>query len=285
MLHFNFHILYFAMNSCADKYFWSNEEIEYLKQNHLHLPYYKLQKVIKRTQYAIFKKAWKMGLKRTKLRKYDVNDSFFDEWNEPSAYWLGFIAADGCLASSVKSIDINLAYKDKNHLEKFRDIISPQRPIYLTKRKEITFCIRSDRIYDKLLSLGMTPRKSLTLQFPNIPDDVIHHFIRGYSDGDGSFYIDRRNYGTYLRWSIIGTQNFLGKMFEFFKEKGLKTKSRIYQEPHTRMYKLILAGTKSQWIAEFLYYNATIFLERKYNIINHFNFPLHQCWNTARIPK
>ena len=42
-----------------------------------------------------------------------------------------------------------------------------------------------------LNSYGCTPRKSLTLKFPDRDifksSDLIRHFIRGYFDGDGCF--------------------------------------------------------------------------------------------------
>jgi len=41
-------------------------------------------------------------------------------------------------------------------------------------------------MYEDLLKLGLTPRKSLTIEFPkNVPNQYLSHFIRGYFDGDG----------------------------------------------------------------------------------------------------
>jgi len=42
------------------------------------------------------------------------------------------------------------------------------------------------RLCDRLFVLGLTPRKSLTMQFPQVPRDCIRHFVRGCWDGDGS---------------------------------------------------------------------------------------------------
>lgn len=53
--------------------------------------------------------------------------------------------------------------------------------------------ISSKTLTADLLKLGCTPRKSLTLKFPNDgifkSNDLIRHFIRGYFDGDGSVFI------------------------------------------------------------------------------------------------
>lgn len=39
---------------------------------------------------------------------------------------------------------------------------------------------------------GITARKSLTLEFPDIPNDMLPHFIRGIFDGDGGIYVTKR---------------------------------------------------------------------------------------------
>jgi hypothetical protein len=48
-------------------------------------------------------------------------------------------------------------------------------------------------LYDALLTIGLTPAKSLTLGPLAIPDDYFPDFFRGCIDGDGSVlvYTDR----------------------------------------------------------------------------------------------
>eukprot|EP01083_Nonionella_stella_P151150 482583_1 len=43
-----------------------------------------------------------------------------------------------------------------------------------------------------LIALGCTPRKSLTLEWPNeLPDQYASHFVRGYFDGDGCIHFNK----------------------------------------------------------------------------------------------
>lgn len=50
--------------------------------------------------------------------------------------------------------------------------------------------LTSDKMFNDLCSHGCVPNKSLVLTFPkDIPENLIHHFIRGYFDGDGSVFI------------------------------------------------------------------------------------------------
>ena len=57
----------------------------------------------------------------------------------------------------------------------------------------VTIC--SVQLYDWLLSIGLTPAKSLTLGTLKIPDEFFMDFLRGHLDGDGSItcYTDTWN--------------------------------------------------------------------------------------------
>jgi hypothetical protein len=114
--------------------------------------------------------------------------------NEWSAYWLGFLYADGNVATDNNRyrLVLELAEKDLNHLLKFRDWISPGRPIktrvYRDGRKSHIVYVQSVEIVSSVIGLGCVPRKSHVIEFPSsitVPDNMIHHFMRGYFDGDG----------------------------------------------------------------------------------------------------
>src|SRR3989338_7407870 len=75
----------------------------------------------------------------------------------------------------------------------------------------------------------MSPRKSLTLQMPTIPQKYIGHFVRGYFDGDGCVYskklqfADRKNQRLVLL-SVFscGTLSFLEALLELLKTRGVR---------------------------------------------------------------
>ena len=68
-------------------------------------------------------------------RKYTLNEHFFDDVdNEIKAYWLGFIAADGYVTDTPrKTVSIQLALKDHNHLQNFLDAVQSNRIDLLEK--------------------------------------------------------------------------------------------------------------------------------------------------------
>ena len=60
--------------------------------------------------------------------KYNYNWDFFKQESEELYYFLGFVAADGYLTEN--EIEIGINEKDVCLLEKFRDLIVPNKPLY-----------------------------------------------------------------------------------------------------------------------------------------------------------
>lgn len=130
-------------------------------------------------------------------RKYTLNENYFEKIDSPEkAYFLGFLYADGCNTRSGLSISLNI--EDGYIIERFKRSIGTDRPIStVTFKKENhkpqnSLQITSKKISKDLTNLGCVPAKSLILKFPTekqVPNHLIHHFIRGYFDGDGCIYL------------------------------------------------------------------------------------------------
>ena len=126
--------------------------------------------------------------------RYRCNHAFFQVVNtEATAYWLGFLSADGHISPRKRSVDVltlTLSTHDQTHLDHFKQAISAEHPVrvYITK-KGFGYCrlaIASQELVDDLATLGIGPLKRHRLSFPTVPSHLIHHFMRGYFDGDGS---------------------------------------------------------------------------------------------------
>lgn len=127
------------------------------------------------------------------------NEHIFDVIDtEEKAYWLGFIFADGYISSRDNGFELSLKGSDIEHLHKFNKFMEHNKDnvkLGEVKNKDKTFLrcrwgIVNKHLWNTLNNLGCTPRKSLTLQFPNISEELEIPFIRGYFDGDGclSYY-------------------------------------------------------------------------------------------------
>lgn len=125
-------------------------------------------------------------------KKYKCDNGFFAELTSISAYWAGFIAADGCLWSrngKEKSLSIGLKRSDFRHLIKFKKAIDSNSKIRcIESNKSVYISLKSvSRIFDSLIELGIGQNKSLRINKVKIPFRLMPHFIRGVCDGDGYF--------------------------------------------------------------------------------------------------
>jgi exonuclease VII small subunit len=219
----------------------------------------------------------KRGLTRSNKinsRRYDVDHEFFNKIdNEHKAYWLGFIYADGYVSKrkeTEKKLGIALGIKDINHLETFKKHINATYPINIYKSKsfggvEIEYCrllMSSDQLFDDLVAKGVFEKKTLILKFPDesiVPKQLQNHFIRGYFDGDGSF--KKSNDGFYV-FNLCGTKEFLLKCQEIL---GKQTKLEKRHKDDKNNYSFSIGGRRQvKKIGDYLYQNATVYLERKY---------------------
>lgn len=224
--------------------------------------------------------------------KYQVNELVFDTINEQSAYWLGFLYADGCVRTrkhsshgninakkdaTIGSFKLKIKLTDRDHLEKFRRFLDCNIPIITGRQCVVTsdgvkhfsdFCaIEVNRIHmaERLIELGCTPHKSFTLKFPNkIQYCFLNHFIRGVFDGDGCISKNKKTKGSVF--SILGTKNLLNgikRMLDSFTTtKGTISKlGKIYNLQYCKNSSIIK-------IREFLYSKASIFLERKHEVFH-----------------
>jgi hypothetical protein len=196
---------------------------------------------------------------------YNHINRFMSTDNEWSAYWLGFLYADGNVATDNNRyrLVLELAEKDIQHLLKFRDWISPERPIktrvYRDGRKSHAVYIQSVEIVSRVVDLGCIPRKSHVVRFPDnvtVPVNMLHHFMRGYFDGDGC--VSGKTFSL-----SCGSEHFIreyvGALYTIgVSDCGISCRSQgsLYTWSKSRLSDLIL-------IYNYLYNDATIYLGRK----------------------
>jgi hypothetical protein len=214
-------------------------------------------------------------------RKYPINETFFDLIDtEAKAYFLGLLYADGCNHSNNTLVSIGLQEQDRHILERFRDLICPTHPLLFTDRgkegrqNRYTLRLNSRILTDKLTALGCTPVKSLTLQFPDyIPDHLLHHFVRGYFDGDGCISysipkiskIQHRDY----HWNMISSVDFCRSLEPILEAKtGINVGIKISKTKNGDQFGTLTSWGNKQTVKflTWLYQDATIFLLRKHEI-------------------
>ena len=196
--------------------------------------------------------------------KKSVNSNFFDEWNEKSAYWLGFIFADGHLSEDG---GLDICIKDKEHIEKFKADIESNHKIgikTINKTDYYRINIRDKNIATRLKELGVVHNKTYGWTIPDIPNEYMNHFIRGLYDGDGNLNIRTKGSTTFRL--ICYDRTVLESLIETIKYNVEETMDhiRIYEYDY-KIPELNISSTKAlEAFLKWLYKDATIYLDRKY---------------------
>lgn len=198
-----------------------------------------------------------------------VDETIFDKIDtEEKAYWLGFLFADGFVSTNYNVIGLDLAEKDKTHLEKYKvflkyvgDIKVANTNFVNSKRARLGFS--SKHIKQILISYGCVPKKSLILKFPDINifsnKELIRHFIRGYVDGDGCLTYENKEH-TFPAVDILGTEEFLVEL-----SKYIPVKCKVSKCYNKQLFHINFSRKRAYEFTKYLYKDSTVYLERKKN--------------------
>jgi len=116
-----------------------------------------------------------------------VDTEYFEEMDDETSYWLGFIIADAYVAE--KQFKLKISKKDKEHLEKFKQDISAGHVIYEDDSGmggvSVSMTIGRHDFTKKLYSI-VGKEKTFSDSIPDIPKEYWNSFVRGIYDGDGT---------------------------------------------------------------------------------------------------
>lgn len=182
-----------------------------------------------------------------------VNHNAFKEINEQSAYWIGFLMADGGIYKN----SVKLSIKDQEHLVKFREFTGNKKDIRPTKNNAYFFGVSSSEYVKDLAIYGVVPCKShIAKARNNIEQNT--HFWRGVIDGDGSIGFAR----TTPVLALVGSLQLLTQ----FKDYVLTIcpQQKILPIKHSSVWRIAYYSSNAKTIIDNLYSNASVYLDRKY---------------------
>jgi hypothetical protein len=193
------------------------------------------------------------------------------DWSQELAYAVGLIATDGCLSGRA----ITFTTTDRSLVETFVQCVGQPVKIGVQFKPRRLPAYRAQlgnrTLFAWLISIGVTPRKSLTIGAIAVPDEFFLAVVRGLLDGDGSvrnywyrvpkgtrayealavlFHSASRSHLEWLQRELARQQGFRGALFR----KG--------QRPHD-VWVLKYATKQARRILPLLYPEGAPCLRRK----------------------
>jgi intein-encoded DNA endonuclease-like protein len=208
-------------------------------------------------------------------RKYYINEAFLDDMNkESAAYFLGLMFADGNVDKKNHSVKLGLVESDISILLKLSEYIQPTKPLSILKQSKghlnlRALIINSKKFKNKLISLGCIPNKTYSLAWPNYNFNLngIRHFLRGYFDGDGCFYVGKNNNGK-IYFNVTGYKDIINSIKKYLIENlSINCSIRVASKTGCQdILSLNIYGARQvELLGDFIYKDSSIFLGRKYN--------------------
>ncbi len=200
-------------------------------------------------------------------RGLKINHNYFDEIDSNQKAWLlGFIMADGNIASDRNRIKISLSSIDRQILENIKLVLESERDVldYETNKGfQVSELSWSSENHKKQLSkYGIVPNK--TYKENHLPDFDLNKqlsFILGYYDGDGCFKDD----GSTCRFEICSYRPEILKDFAKVLNNICNSDKEVYKDKNRKDYYTLTYSTKeAKKILNKLYSLNDFFLQRKY---------------------
>lgn len=227
----------------------------------------------------------KYGIQHKRQVRYNCDHDLFSRDNEYSFYIAGLLAADGNLriTKGTYYVRLMISEKDIDLVKIVKNICKAEAPITIRTRDHSVIrgvrcnssslaCleISSRKMFDDLLRFNVVPNKTRSFTIPEwmIDHPLANHFLRGLADGDGCFYVKKKSgLLDQLNFSIIGTVREV-EAYRSILERYCDlpfVNRKIYKNRGCGVLSYGGNGVVGK-IASFLYRDASIFLQRKYDL-------------------
>lgn len=197
------------------------------------------------------------------LRKHSLDETAFDSVTEGSAYWIGFLMADGTINTPKgrsHEIRLDLAEIDIEQVKSFRRFLKSSHKIHRHLSSKGTYAgllaVSSQHLVSALGRFGVAPRKSHTARVIGLEHD--RHFWRGAVDGDGSLYWSSKGLACL---SFCGSQAMVAQFLDFVRAHAPDCRASV--RPCGSIYRTALLGRHATRVIEVLYGECSVALARK----------------------
>ena len=221
--------------------------------------------------WSFLKRHGQLRTYRESNRQLPVNEAAFSSITEASAYWAGFLMADGsvCVRQYSSYVSLSLSEKDGLHIEKFRDFLQSGHAIKTIAGKGFAnshpiqrFTVASRRLVEDLGRFGVIPNKTHTATASVLEND--RHFWRGVVDGDGGLFYSTGKPILVL----VGAKPLMTQFCAFVRSVVPSSKPSV--RPMHAIWNVKVSAKSAVLLADALYDGCTIALDRKLTLARDF---------------
>lgn len=217
------------------------------------------------SQPAVLRRLHTMGVVRDGVRKprpCDVSH-LWPKLTASGAYVLGLIVTDGNVFRRKNGWTVGFITTDHELIGIVESVLASCLGVTVGKTSAgktwWLWRTHDPELVRVLAAYGIGPRKSLTVKFPEIPSNVLHHFVRGLIDGDGSVMHDKRGRNSLVLTICSGALDFLNGMKAAVPFKcGRPSRG-------TGVWRIAWWGKSARGLRDWIYRESSgVRLERKY---------------------
>lgn len=209
-----------------------------------------------------------------------LDHTAFDVASDEADYWTGFLCADGTIGdygAGAPSVILELAERDRGHVEKFRAFLKSTHTISTIQHKRgfaaqgapdgigrsAAFRVRSTQLVEALRARGLAKASPDRAPNPRLADSCA--FWRGMVDGDGTVrWATDRKKSIYPSIILCGHMPVLECFQAFLARRGLNAN---ITDTASGIFQIRLMGSGATAIVKFLYGgHPKVALERKFKI-------------------
>lgn len=257
--------------------YWTKDRVDLLKKIYpvTEIRNELLEHFSGRTWRSVQAQAARLGLRKPRAAnsQFTCNHNLFSEWNEVSAYLLGYLEADGYFLrdkrlSQLTPIRVTFCTsdKDKEYLDQLKVLTgytgrTSYREHRLSNGKtyhSYAFTISSrqwSRDLEGKYRIGKIPEC--------ITEELLSHYIRGYFDGDGSIFTSSQS-GNVHSCFVFSNKSFAETVSNSL-ESVIGSKRTIYLKTNSkRCWYINLSAAVTLKLINWMYFNSNIYLKRKY---------------------
>lgn len=202
-------------------------------------------------------------------RKYQLREDCFDSWNDDSAYWTGFLTADGHIPTEGWTIIVRLAEADRLHLEALQKFLGRDDQIKTytvsTGHRACSMSFSSRHMVNRLHEAGLRKRNA-TVICPELATNP--NYWRGVVDGDGTIAFKTNSdekskaaFKVYPNLRLYGGRDLLSQFLSFAKSIAPWASSSVLK--HKNIWVVILCNEVACEVLKHLYPPNCTALERK----------------------